>query len=83
MKQHAIDNPYLDIQCNRCKDGTVGTLYIEIFRSDAISEANAKNPQLPKFGFHLGAVCVKCGRFIKHLKQNSQIVGKKFILIPE
>ena len=78
-----MDHPFLDVQCKSCSDGTANALYVEIFRSDDITEANRTNKMIPKYGFHLSAVCTKCGTHIKSLKQTDDIIGKKFILIPE
>lgn len=78
-----MDHPFLDVQCKRCSDGTAGNLFIEVFSTPEIATANKANKNLPKYGFHFGAVCPRCGNFICHLKQTDVLVGKKFMLIPE
>lgn len=70
-----------EAQCNKC--AAIGTPYVQFYESSTITEASNNNKALPKYGFHLSAVCPECGNFIKHLKQSDTIVGRKFILIPE
>jgi hypothetical protein len=53
--------------------------YISFFPSETIQKASEKNPALPRYGFHVGVDCPKCGRWQYWIKQTEQnLLSRKF-----
>lgn len=71
----------MNIKCKYSDCGFEGHAdeYVGFFISERIRNANAENPILPKYGFHLGVDCSKCGRWQTWLPQTDHsLVAIKF-----
>ena len=73
----------LQIRCKyECGFEGVAPVYVGFFKQEKITKLFEKDPYLPKFGFHLGVDCPKCGRHQQWLKQDEEtMMLKKFFQI--
>ena len=49
-------------------------LYVGFFVSERINKASQQDSALPKYGFHLGGVCPRCGKYQKFYPQTNELM---------
>lgn len=62
--------------CKKCGHDEQWKTYVGFFPTEQITLAHNRNPNLPKYGFHWGAECRKCGAWQKFLPQTDAMLLK-------
>ncbi len=65
-------------KCNRCGFEGMMKFGIKFFTNKKITEMAAQDKSLPKFGFHYGSWCPKCGVWRKWETQTDKLCDKHF-----
>lgn len=68
----------IDCKYSDCDYSGDSDLYVGFFPVEKIRLAHERDPYMPKYGFHLGAVCPKCGRHQRWIEQtdDNMLAGK-------
>jgi ribosomal protein L40E len=64
--------------CKKCGSTSKPKKYVGFWKSQRITEENAKTPIIPKYGFHLGITCRDCGAYNGFIKQDDSMLLVKF-----
>jgi len=64
------------LKCNRCKQELPVKLIPKIIPIQNVVFKNQNDPRNPKYNVMIKAICEKCGRFIKFIKQNQQVIDE-------
>lgn len=52
--------------------------YVSFHHHATLDKAREKDPYLPKFNFHMGLECPRCGRWMGNLKQDDSISHQRW-----
>lgn len=65
-------------KCKYCEYEGYMQFYVKFFETDYLNELSSLNKNAPKFGFHYGSECPKCGRWQRWETQDQEITKRKF-----